>query len=58
MPEEPETEEKTSYEESKNTSSTQFPSVYTHDGETYLQQVFDFYLNQGHVIRFKSSSGT
>ena len=56
VPKEPATEQKLSsyLEESKNTSSTEFPSVYTHDGETYLQQVFDFYLNQGHVIRFKS----
>jgi len=30
---------------SKNTSSIDHPEIYTHDGETYLQQVFDYYLN-------------
>ena len=29
------------------------PPSYTHDGETYLQHVFDFVTSQGRVIRFK-----
>ena len=40
-------------EDDQNRSAQMHPEIYTHDGETFLQQVFDYYLNQGHVIRFK-----
>ena len=39
-----------------NFAATSFPEIYSHDGETHMQQVFDFYLSQGHVIRFKAAS--
>lgn len=29
------------------------PPAYTHDGETYLQHVFDFITSEGRVIKFK-----
>ena len=28
------------------------PPAYAHDGETYLQHVWDFVTSQGRVIRF------
>lgn len=31
-----------------------WPAEYRHDGETYLQFVFDFITSQGRVVRFKS----
>lgn len=33
-----------------------FPEVYSHDGETYLEICFDFFLGQGNVIRYREES--